>query len=132
MSDLVIRTMSGSNGTNISEQVEGEIYDVLEGKRPHQIRVIVEVPETDADGSEDEDDGEVTEVQEADDAVSADGPSIVEGDDRLISDIVYARAAGALADEGYETIGDLPDDLDNLDTIKGVGSGTVDDLREAR
>jgi endonuclease III len=41
-------------------------------------------------------------------------------------------AAGALIDAGYATISALPEDLDELLTLHGVGPKAVSLLREAR
>lgn len=41
-------------------------------------------------------------------------------------------ATGALIDAGYATLRDLPDDLDALSTIHGVGPKAIRMLREER
>ena len=41
-------------------------------------------------------------------------------------------AAGGLADAGYLSLADLPDDLDELLAIHGVGPRAVERLREER
>jgi hypothetical protein len=41
-------------------------------------------------------------------------------------------ATGALVDAGYQTLGDLPDDLAELLTLHGVGPSAVRRLQEAR
>lgn len=41
-------------------------------------------------------------------------------------------ATGALIDAGYRTRADLPDDLDDLLALHGVGPSAVRRLREAR
>lgn len=41
-------------------------------------------------------------------------------------------ATGALLDAGYRTLADLPDDLDELSSLHGVGPRAVQLLGEAR
>lgn len=41
-------------------------------------------------------------------------------------------ATGALIDAGYQTLGDLPADLDSLGALHGVGPAAIERLRAAR
>lgn len=46
-----------------------------------------------------------------------------------ISEVVHPRSASVLEKEGFETTDDLPEHLDQLEEIDGVGSGTIESLR---
>jgi hypothetical protein len=41
-------------------------------------------------------------------------------------------ATGALIDAGYTSLGDLPMDLDNLQSLHGVGAAAIERLKAAR
>jgi hypothetical protein len=41
-------------------------------------------------------------------------------------------ATGALVDAGFRTLSDLPDDLEDLASLHGVGPGAITRLRAAR
>lgn len=128
---LYVETVRATHGDNLSEQVEGDIKHVLEGRRPDQIRLIVERPVTDPEpirGSGDPPVGEDEETASDDAAGDEDDDTSLPID----SVISYGRAVSALEDAGYETMGDLPvpEDMDKLEEINGVGSGTVETLIE--
>jgi hypothetical protein len=51
----------------------------------------------------------------------------------VFDDVRIGRpATGALIDAGYRSLADLPDDLDELLVLHGVGPSAVRRLREAR
>lgn len=47
-------------------------------------------------------------------------------------DLLTARQQTALEDAGFETVGDLPEDLSGLTDINGIGEGTVGTLKAIR
>lgn len=123
MTEIKVERHDYSPGESIETETDGLIVNVLspDSTRGNFVDVFILVP-----GPAEEVDSKPAD----DDADSEESPAgrVTLTDHEKLT----ARQQTALADAGIETVGDLPDDLDGLTDINGIGEGTVNTLQAIR
>lgn len=132
MTEIKVERHSYSPGESFETDADGLIVDVVspDSTRGNFIDVFILVPGANAPTGEEL----VEDIEnEAPDDDADSGAGSDEGTESLADhEKLTARQQGALTGAGYETVGDLPDDLSGLTDINGIGEGTVNTLKVIR